>query len=63
MVKSALVYIAFLIGAHFGSADIQKCQAYTKSLGGVSVKGAPTTTEQTSAVSLVPLALLKATYH
>ena len=47
MVKSGLVDIAFLVDAHCDPVDIQKCQAYTKSSGGVAVKGAPTT-EQTS---------------
>jgi hypothetical protein len=47
MVKSGLVDIAFLVDAHCDPIDIQKCQAYTKSSGGISVKGAPTT-EQTS---------------
>ena len=45
MVKSGLVDIAFLVDAHCGPVDIQKCQAYTRSVGDVSTKGAPTTTQ------------------
>ena len=47
MVKSGLVDIAFLVDANCDPVDIQKCQAYTKSPGGITVKGGPTA-EQTS---------------
>ena len=47
MAKSGLVDIVSLVDAHCDPVDIKKCQAHTKSPGGVSVKGAPTT-EQTS---------------
>ena len=43
MVKSGLVDIAFLVDAHCGTVGIQKCQAYTRSMGNVATKGAPTT--------------------
>ena len=45
MVKSGLVDIAFLVDAHCGPVDIQRCQAYTRSMGDVATKGAPTTTQ------------------
>ena len=45
MVKSGLVDIAFLVDAHCGPVDMQKCQAHTRSMGGVATKGAPTTTQ------------------
>ena len=41
MVESGLVDIAFLVDAHCGPVDIQKCQAYTRSMGNVVTKGAP----------------------
>ena len=39
--KSGLVDIAFLVDAYCGPVDIQKCQAYTRSMGNVATKGAP----------------------
>ena len=45
MVKSGIVDIAFLVDTHCGPVDIQKCQAYTRSMGDVSTKGAPTTAQ------------------
>jgi hypothetical protein len=51
MVKSGLVDIAFLVDAHCDPVDIQKCQAHTKSSGGVSVKGAPTTVQTSRRLS------------
>ena len=57
MAKSGLVDIAFLVDAHCVPSDIQKCQAYTKSSGGVTVKGAPTTLKNLPPV--VSLTLLK----
>ena len=45
MVESGLVDIAFLVDAHCGPVDIQKCQAHTRSMGNVATKGAPTTAQ------------------
>ena len=48
MVKSGLVDIAFLVDAHCSPVDIQRCQAYTRSMGDVVTKGAPTTAQTPS---------------
>ena len=48
MVKSRLVDIAFLVDAHCSPVDIQRCQAYTCSMGDVATKGAPTTAQTSS---------------
>ena len=48
MVKSGLVDIAFLVDAHCSPVDIQRCQAYTRSMGNVATKGAPTTAQTSS---------------
>ena len=48
MVKSGLVDIAFLVDAHCSPVDIQRCQAYTRSMGNVVTKGAPTTAQTSS---------------
>ena len=48
MVGSGLVDIAFLVDAHCSPVDIQRCQAYTRSMGNVVTKGAPTTAQTSS---------------
>ena len=48
MVRSGLVDIAFLVDAHCSPVDIQRCQAYTRSMGNVATKGAPTTAQTSS---------------
>ena len=45
MVKSGIVDIAFLVDAHCSPVDIQRCQAYTRAVGDVASRGAPTTTQ------------------
>ena len=45
MVQSGLVDIAFLVDAHCGPVNIQGCQAYTRSMGNVATRGAPTTAQ------------------
>ena len=37
MVKSGLVDIAFLVDAHCSPVDIQRCQAYTRSMGNMGI--------------------------
>ena len=48
MAKSGLVDIAFLVDVHCSPVDIQRCQAYTRSMGDVATKGAPTTAQTSS---------------
>ena len=55
MAKSGLVDIAFLVDAHCDPVDVQKCQAYTKPPGGITVKGAPTTEQTSRRISLIQL--------